>query len=506
MLVQTRDIDISFFGVQVLFDVDFELQEGEIHCLCGENGAGKSTLVKILTGIYTHYTGDIFVQGRPVQVTNTRVARELGMFAVQQHRDLVPTLNAVENVFIGNEIIVSGKKHRLDFDEMKKRTEALISSFEMDIDLEVPVSTLRLSEQGIIAICKALASDSQVLLIDEASAPLDNTEREVLYEILRKLKNEGRGIVYISHHLDEIFNIGERVTVLRNGRRVSTVPVSEIDQNKLINAMTGDIKVYERTALDHVFSVQEVPLLEFRKISSENLREISFDVQKGEIIGFAGLEGSYKDEIAKIVFGLTPTTDGEILYKGQTFKSDYPIQSIKKGIGLVPNDRKNQGLITCRSVSENIILSAINKFSRFIVNALWQRRAAMRNIKKLMIRTSGPTQIIEYLSGGNQQKVLISKWLETGLEILFLIEPTEGIDVGARADLYKIFRELSSQGTALVFFTSDIDELLVLSDRIFTLVEGRIVQEYEAVQAEKKQILADILMKENTRSSYANPQ
>ncbi|UCF97518.1 MAG: sugar ABC transporter ATP-binding protein [Spirochaetaceae bacterium] len=504
MLVQTRDIDISFFGVQVLFDVDFELKAGEIHCLCGENGAGKSTLVKILTGIYTHYTGDIFVQGQPVQITNTRMARELGLFAVQQHRDLVPTLNAVENVFIGNEIIASGKRNRLDFCEMKKRTEELISSFKMDIDLEVPVRALRLSEQGIIAICKALATDTQILLIDEASAPLDNTEREVLYDILRKLKNEGKGIVYISHHLDEIFNIGERVTVLRNGRRVCTVPVAEIDHNELINAMTGDIKVYERTTSPQLSSRQDGNLLEFRNVSSDNLRDISFDVRNGEIIGFAGLEGSHKDEIAKIIFGLTPTTGGEILYKGQIFSSGYPIQSIKKGIGLVPNDRKNQGLVTCRSVSENIILSAINKFGRFIVNALWQRRASIRNIKRLMIRTSGPTQIIEYLSGGNQQKVLISKWLETGLELLFLIEPTEGIDVGARADLYTIFRELAGQGTALVFFTSDIDELLVLSDRIFTLVEGRIVQQYEAIKAEKKQILADILLKEQTRSNDAD--
>jgi ribose transport system ATP-binding protein len=501
MLIETRKIEISFFGVQVLFDIDFQLRAGEIHCLCGENGAGKSTLVKILTGIYTHYSGDIYIENHPVKITNTRMAREKGLFAVQQHRDLVPTLNAVENVFIGNEIVASGKKHRLDFAEMRKRTQELISSFEMDIDVDVPVRNLRLSEQGIIAICKALATDSKVLLIDEASAPLDNTEREALYEILRKLRDEGRGIVYISHHLDEIFNIGERVTVLRNGRRVCTVPVDEIDQHGLINAMTGDIKVYERTTSPQSAKDQDGILLEFRSVSSDNLRDISFDVHKGEIIGFAGLEGSHKDEIAKIMYGLTPISSGEVVYKGSSFKSNYPIQSILNGIGLVPNDRKNLGLVTCRSVSENIILSAINKFKKLIVNALWQRKAALRNIKRLMIRTSGPSQIMEYLSGGNQQKVLISKWLETGLELLFLIEPTEGIDVGARADLYKIFRELSEQGAALVFFTSDIDELLVLSDRIFTMVEGRIVQQYDALQAGKKEILADILLKESTRSA-----
>lgn len=506
VLLETKKINISFSGIQILFDVDFELKEGEIHCVCGENGAGKSTLVKILTGIYPHYTGDVIIGDEQVSIQNPRDAREQGIYAVQQHRDLVPTLNAVENIFMGNGIFKRERgKQRLDFEKMRERSLDLISKFGVQIEMNTPVQNLKVSEQGIIAICKALAAKSKILLIDEASAPLDDAERQVLYNTLKKLRDEGKGIVYITHHLDEVFNIGDRVTVLRNGEKVATENIAGFDREKLIQAMTGNIKIYDRKDTDTEINQDDL-LMRFDNVSNKHISDITFDVYKGEIIGFAGLEGSFKSEIASVAFGLSKYKSGMVYFKDKPLSSKHPIQSIRKGIGLVPTDRKNAGLITCRSVAENTILTAINKKKKSIVSQSWVRKVVSKNIKQLGIKTSGQKQLVEYLSGGNQQKVLLSKWLEAQVDLLFLVEPTEGIDVGARADLYEIFRQLKEDGKALVIFTSDIDELLVLSDRIFSMVEGRIMGEYKSRSAQKQTILSDILSKNTKGQGEANAQ
>ena len=346
-----------------------------------------------------------------------------------------------------------------------------------------------------MAICKALAADSRILLIDEASAPLDNTERQTLYRVLEQLREDGKGIVYISHHLDEIFRIGGRVTVLRNGQIVSTTRVQDIDYDGLIAAMTGQKKLYQRAERPLASRSGEVPLLELRRVGNERLKQVSLSLGRGEILGVAGLEGSAKDEIARVIYGLSPIQEGRMLRLGRPFAPADPLQAIRGGVGMVPTDRKNAGLVTCRSVAENIILSAINKAGRFLVAPAWVRRVAQANIRRLGIRTSGAGQLVEYLSGGNQQKVLLSKWLEADVDLLLLVEPTEGIDVGTRAELYAIFRQLAAQGKSLLVFTSDIDELLALSDRILTMFEGRMVGEYDAARADKTLILNDILVK-----------
>jgi ribose transport system ATP-binding protein len=495
VLIDARKVNISFLGVQVLFDVDFDLRSGEIHCLCGENGAGKSTLVKILTGIYTHHDGEIHFEGESVRIPDARAARELGIHAVQQHRDLVPTMNAVENIFLGAELRGDRGMRPVDFVGMEERAREMIDRFGVDMNLGVPVRDLRLSEQGIVAICKALAAEGKVLLVDEASAPLDSGERQVLYGILRRLRDEGRGILYISHHLEEIFAIGERVTVLRNGRRVCTVPVAEMDRDGLIAAMTGNRTLYERARSGGV-DPEAAPVLELRELSSPHLTDISFAVRPGEILGFAGLEGSFKDEIARVIFGLEPYHAGEILHHGRPLHPGHPIEPIRLGVGLVPTDRKNAGLVQCRSVGENIVLTRINRFRQHLVSPGWTRRQALESIRRLGIKTSGPAQLLEYLSGGNQQKVLLSKWLQAEAEILLLVEPTEGIDIGTRADLYVMFKELAGSGKSLILFTSDIDELIALCDRIYTMVEGNVIGEYPGAGADKRAILADILSKQ----------
>ena len=496
ILLETKKLNISFSGIQVLFDLDFQLKENEIHCLCGENGAGKSTLVKILTGIYPHYIGDILINDKVVKISNPRIARELGIYAVQQHRDLVPTMNAVENIFLGNEIYINKNgKQLLNFAEMKERSAKIIDKFGINIDLDLNVGDLKVSEQGIVAICKALITESKILLIDEASAPLDDAERKVLYSTLKKLRDEGRGIVYITHHLDEVFKIGDRTTVLRNGRNVRTVDMSEYDRSSLIMDMTGNVKMYDRKHGNVNIQKSSKPILEFYNVSNKYLKSISFKAYEGEIIGFAGLEGSYKTEIASVMFGLSKYNEGMIKYKGEVLVSEHPIQSIRLGIGMVPTDRKNLGLITCRSVSENIILTKINKEKKIFINSSWIKKVASSNIIKLGIKTSSQNQLVEYLSGGNQQKVLLSKWIEAGVNLLLLIEPTEGIDVGTRIELFNIFKGLSSDGKTLILFTSDLDEIMALSDRIFTMVEGKIIGEYLSNEAKKQKILSEILSK-----------
>ncbi len=492
-LINANNIGVKFGGIPVLEDVNFELRSNEIHCLCGENGAGKSTLVKVFTGVNTHYTGQIYVEDNPVTIDSARKARELGIYAVQQHRDLVPTMNAVENMFMGSELTVNKSKQRIDFDAMREIAGKEFQKFGASINLDVPVGSLKVSEQGIIAICKALIADSKILLIDEASAPLDEAERKMLYDNLIRLRAEGKGIMYITHHLEEVFILGDRITVLRNGKKVDTVLTSDVDKNELIRMMTGDVKLYERQENGRKVEDDETPVIQFENVSSDHLKNINFEAFKGEIIGFAGLEGSYKDEIAAVAFGLSKLHSGSILYKGENLVSNRPVDAIRKGIGLVPKDRKNAGLILCRSVYENIILININRFKEHVINKKRGMKATQNLIKKLSIRTRGTGQLVEYLSGGNQQKVLISKWLEAKSEVLFLIEPTEGIDIGARADLYALFKEMAREGTTLVIFTSDIDELMVLSNRIYTMVEGEIINCYDIEDADKQQILSDIL-------------
>ncbi|MBN1187107.1 MAG: sugar ABC transporter ATP-binding protein, partial [Bacteroidales bacterium] len=354
-----------------------------------------------------------------------------------------------------------------------------------------------ISEQEIIAICKALAIESRILLIDEASAPLDGADRQVLYNILKNLRDKGCGIVYISHHLEEIFKIGDRVTVMRDGKNISTVDVSETDRKALIDSMVGNKKIYalQKKAFDYdtVCAEKETPILEFVNVENEFLKSINFKIHKGEIVGFAGLAGANRSKIAEAMFGLCPIRSGNIMYKGKMFDVKHSLASIRLGCGLVPEDRKQAGLLGCRSVAENIVITNINKFNKKFISLKWKSKTAQQYIKKINIKTSGVNQQVEYLSGGNQQKVVLAKWLNADSELLFLIEPTAGIDVGARMEIYKIIQELSTKGISIVIITSDIDELMTLTNRIFTMISGQIINMYMTSNAEKRLILSDIL-------------
>lgn len=493
-LLEAKHINISFSGIQILHDLNFEIDAGEINCLCGGNGAGKSTLVKILSGINSNYTGEIRMDGKDIRITSPQEAIRYGFYAVQQHRDLAPTLNAVENMFMGNEICRGRGKQRFDFSVMREKAREYISKFGVEIDLDVPVRNLKVSEQGIIAICKALVSNSKILLIDEASAPLDDAERSELYNSLQRLAEEGKGIVYITHHLDEVFRIGHTVTVLRDGRNVSRQPIEELDKQKLIGLMTGNEKFYERD-LSQVGKNYGDVAIEITDLTNKNLHGVSLSVRQGEILGIAGLEASGKKEIAEVCFGMKSYDSGIIRVKGKELRPSHPIDAIKQNLGLVPDDRKETGLVLCRDIAENISITYLNKYKKALSLPVQTKGVAQEFINQMNIRCFNSSQVVQFLSGGNQQKVLVAKWVQAKAEVLFLIEPTEGIDVGARADLYAIFRRMAKEeGKAIIVATSDIDELIELSDRIITMAEGRIISTYPIERADKQEILSDILL------------
>ncbi|GHV76108.1 ribose import ATP-binding protein RbsA 2 [Spirochaetia bacterium] len=492
-LLEAKKINISFSGIQILHDVDFEINAGEINCLCGENGAGKSTLVKVFSGINSNYSGDIFIDGKSIRINSPVEAVRHGIYAVQQHRDLAPTLNAVENMFLSNEICIGKSRQRFDFPRMRALTLEYISKFRVEIDVDIPVQNLKVSEQGIIAICKALVTNSKILLIDEASAPLDDAERLTLYKSLQRLAEEGKGIVYITHHLDEVFRIGHTVTVFRDGYNVNKFPIAELDKQKLIASMTGNARIYSREKDENKAMIGD-KALEVEHLFAEGLEDINLFVRQGEILGIAGLEGSGKAMIAQVCFGFYRAARGVIRQKGRELKFRYPIDAIQHNIGLVPNNRKEAGLVLCRDIADNIIITHINKYKRKFATRQWALKIAKDYIEGLRIKCVDASQIVQFLSGGNQQKVLVAKWLKAEVDVLFMIEPTEGIDVGARADLYGIFRKCAREdGKAIIIATSDIDELMELSDRIITMAEGRIINEYRFEEADKQTILSDIL-------------
>ncbi|MGQ9623538.1 MAG: sugar ABC transporter ATP-binding protein [Candidatus Caldatribacteriaceae bacterium] len=484
-LLEMKGIKKFFPGVVALNGVDFDLRKGEVHCLVGENGAGKSTLVKILSGAYPDYYGEILLEGQPVKIDSPRTSRNLGIAAIQQHRDLVPTLNAVENMFLGQEI----KKGRTIFwQEEYRRAKEIIAQFACNIDLEIPVSQLSVSDQEIVAICKALLSNCKILILDETAAPLDRQERLILFQKIRELAAKGLGIVYISHDLEEIFEVGDRVSVLKDGQKVGTREVSKTDLREIVKMMIG--LEQESLASRQEYQRSAQPLLRVNNLTVEGkLRGLSFDLWGGEILGIYGLAGAGIEYIGYALFGIVPISrESEIYLHGQRVHLSSPERALKMGIALIPDDRRTKGLVTIRSVGQNIILSLINKQRRSIVSTSWVSSLSQEYINALHIKTPSHLQMVEYLSGGNQQKVLIAKMLASGCDVLVLIEPTEGIDVGTRYELYRLFRNLAEYTQkGIILISTDLDQILTLSDRVLVLSKHRF-QECFPQQLTKQEI------------------
>lgn len=488
-LVRMEGIDKSFPGVHALIQCRFELAAGEIHALVGENGAGKSTLMKVLAGIYTKDAGRIFVRGNEVELSGPRAAQALGISMIHQELNLMPHLTVAQNVFIGRE-----PRRRLPFmlDEpaLNREAQKLFDRMHLKLDPRIKVADLTVAKQQMVEIAKALSYNSQVLIMDEPTAALTETEIAELFTIIRQLRAQGVGIVHISHRLEELKQISDRVTVMRDGHYIDTVQTSQVTIEQIISMMVGRT-IYE--------SSPEVPeedgqpvVLEVRNLNrGQALKDINFQLKKGEILGFAGLMGAGRTEVARAVFGADHFDSGEILVQGKPAQIRSPRDAVKHGIGYLSEDRKRYGLALGMDVEANIILASFHKFVGYMgwVNRARAHATAQEYADRLAVKTPSMEQKVKNLSGGNQQKVVVGKWLIADTDILIFDEPTRGIDVGAKSEIYKLLNELARQGKSIIMISSELPEILRMSHRIIVMCEGRITGELSAADATQEAIM-----------------
>ncbi|SEQ55315.1 monosaccharide ABC transporter ATP-binding protein, CUT2 family [Devosia sp. YR412] len=471
-LVEMHDIDKAFPGVRALSHARFELRAGEVHALMGENGAGKSTLMKILSGVYTRDAGDVRLNGQSVEITSPRQAQDMGIGIIHQELALMRDLTAAQNIFIGRE---PRKAFLLDEAALNRNTQAIFDSMNLKLEPTVRVETLTIAKQQMVEIAKALSYQSRVLIMDEPTAALNDAEIAELFTIINRLKAEGVGIVYISHKMDEIKRISDRVTIMRDGEYVGTVPAMDTPMETIISMMVGrtlsnDALVIPNTSANPV-------ALEVRGLNrGREIRDVSFSVRKGEILGLAGLMGAGRTEVARAIFGADPRESGEIWVNGNRVGISAPQDAVRAGIGYLSEDRKQFGLATGLDVRNNIALASLERFTGpgGVLNDRGMQDVAQKYITQLAIKTPSDTQEARLLSGGNQQKVVIAKWLLRDCDILIFDEPTRGIDVGAKAEIYKLLNALAEQGRAIIVISSELPEILRLSHRIAVMCEGRL--------------------------------
>jgi ribose transport system ATP-binding protein len=477
--LSAEQISKSFAGVKALNNVDFDLRHGEVHALMGENGAGKSTLMKILAGVHTSYDGSIQVEGRAMSFGGVRDAEEAGVAIIHQELNLVPELSVAENIFLGREPLIAGVL--IDRRRMVRAAERLLARLGVKIAPETRIAGLRVGEQQLVEIAKALSLNARILIMDEPTSALSSSECETLFKIVRQLAKEGVAIIYTSHRIDEVLDLADRVTVLRDGRRVVTAPIGELSRGAIISAMVGrDMAANERgaTAQDGtvVLSVRDLTLDTLGPHGwRRTLHGVNFELKRGEILGIGGLLGSGRTEILESIFGVAPGwRGGAIAIDGAGVEINSPADAYHLGMALVSEDRKERGLHLAASICDNIALPSIGAMSRFGLRTFASERAlAAHMVKRLSVRCTGIGQATAALSGGNQQKVVIGKWLATEPRILLLDEPTRGIDIGAKQEIYRLIFDFAAQGLGIIVVTSEMPELLLLSDRILVMCEGR---------------------------------
>jgi ribose transport system ATP-binding protein len=486
-IVEMQGITKSFPGVKALVQVSFSCVPGEVHALVGENGAGKSTLMKILAGAYYPDEGKIMVRGKEVVFDSPRDAQEQGISAIYQEFNLIPELNVAENIFLGREPRKIGRL-MIDKTALYDRSRDLLASLGMELDPHTKVKHLSVAHQQMVEISKALCLNSDIIIMDEPSAVVSGKELDSLFRIIRSLKNQGKAIIFISHRIDEIFEIADRATVLKDGRLVGTVQPCDVDKSTIIRMMVG------RT-LDQTYPLRE--LGERREILSVNnlcrgkvLKNVSLKVYTGEILGVAGLVGAGRTELARAIFGADFVDSGEIYFEGKNVTRRGPKQSISSGIGFVTEDRKKEGLVASLSVRKNLTSLILNKIRTwFFVKEGEEKHIGKKCIEEFNIVTPGTEQLVEYLSGGNQQKVVLAKWLNVSPKLVIMDEPTRGIDVGAKAEIYTTMRKLVKEGKALIMISSELPEIIGMSDRIVVMHEGEITGEIPGSQATEEVIL-----------------
>jgi len=484
--VELRNISKSFGGIAALKNVTFKVLPGEIHALVGENGAGKSTLMKILSGAYTKDTGQIFIDDKEVQIRNTHDSKKLGIGIIYQEFSLVPELSVAENIFL-NKLGVTG--FWMKWGNLKKRADEIITSIGFSINPSLKAGDLSIAQQQIVEIAKALSEQVKVLILDEPSAVLGPQEIQKLFNTLKKLKKEDVAIIYISHHLSEIFQIADRITVLKDGTSCGSIPVSETDRDSVIRLMLG-------RSLDTMYPQHESIIGEevFKAVNislGEKVKDVSFGVNKGEILGLAGLVGSGRSETLRAIFAADKREKGRIFLSGKELQIRSPGKAVKMGIGMVPEDRKQHGVILSLPVKENISLTdymAITDHFGFI-KAKKESINTIDLIRRLTIKAENENQEVGKLSGGNQQKVALAKWLNRDCRVMIIDEPTRGVDIGAKVEIYNLINELAQKGVAIIVISSETSELMGICDRIIVMRKGQIHGELEKQEFSEEAIL-----------------
>lgn len=485
-LLEMKKIRKEFPGVLALDGVDFNLRKGEVHVLLGENGAGKSTLMKILSGAYQKDGGEILIDGEPAGISSPSHAQALGIGIIYQEFTLNPHLSVAENIYLGREPVrLPGV---INWKKLYRDARSILDDLDVKIDVRQKVASLGVAMQQMTEVAKALSQNARILVMDEPTAALSGREIEALFRTIAHLKSKGVGIVYISHRLEEIFEIGDRVTVLRDGRYVDTRSVKGLARNEMVRLMV------DRDLDDHIPKVKSDPgdvVLRLEGVNvRDRLRDISFELRRGEVLGIAGLMGAGRTRLAKTVFGAERISGGRILVDGEEVNLKSPRDAINAGIGLVTEDRKSEGLILELSVKKNITLPNLNRFlSKGVLQLGREGKVADDYIRRLKIKTPSGNQRVVCLSGGNQQKVVLSKWLCTDARIFLFDEPTRGIDVGAKTEIYQLMNEITARGGAILMISSEMPEILGMSDRILVMRDGAVAGELAGADATQEQIM-----------------
>jgi ABC-type sugar transport system ATPase subunit len=471
VLLEMNHVRKEFPGVTALKDVSLELRAGEVHALLGENGAGKSTLIKVLGGIYAANSGEIRINGRAVTIGSVQDAHDNGISVIHQELVLVPHMTVAENIYLGREPVKSNRT--VDFKTMNAEVKALLSSFELDIRPEEEISSLTIAQQQMVEIIKALSFNAKILVMDEPTSSLSDKDVGFLFDTIRKLKTQGVGIIYISHRMSELKQITDRITVIRDGEYIGTRETAAAANDELIAMMVGRqlTNYYTRD-----FGTPGEPVLEVRNISDGRLlKDISFTLRKGEILGFAGLVGAGRSELMKSIFGLWPFTRGEILVNGKRVTIRDPEDAMRLGLVLVPESRKLEAIYPEMSMMFNITLKTLKEFIKgAFVDSEKERAITREQVENMAIKTPSYSQTVGNLSGGNQQKVVIGRWLATKPGILILDEPTKGVDVGAKAEIYAIMNGLVKQGVSIIMISSELPEVINMADQVIVMSAGRI--------------------------------
>jgi ribose transport system ATP-binding protein len=487
-LLKVEHMSKRFPGVQALDDVNCRVFPGEIVGLVGENGAGKSTLIKILSGVYTKDQGTIWLSGQPVEPHSPHDAQNLGLSTIYQELALVSHLTVAENIFLNREPRRIRAIGMVDFRLMNRQAEAILHDLGVDIPGDKPLRELTVAAQQMVEIAKAVSQNASLILMDEPTSALSSKEVDALFALMRRLKEKGVPVVFISHRLEEVLQVADRIIVMRDGRRVGSLPIAEATEEKIIRLMVGrEVGLFPKEDAE----IGE-PALEVRNLSGRNgVKDVSFAVHKGEIVGLAGLVGAGRTDVARLICGVDGLTGGEVMIEGKKTKIGSPADAVQQGIGWVPEDRKQHGLILSMDVKQNTTMAILKRISNLLgtMRSKKEKEVSAHYVEALSIATPSLAQTVNNLSGGNQQKVVLAKWLSTEPKVLIMDEPTRGIDVGAKAEFHALMSRLAQQGIGILMISSEMPEIIGMSDRVIVMCQGRVTGEFERGKMSQEEIM-----------------